>query len=505
MTATAQGVGFLERTCTARQSLGKNLAKKEKLGQYFSSPSVANLMASMMDYSQKDIRILDPGAGAGSLFTACVQRICDRRRLPDSIHVVAYEVDGALSGGIDAALGHAGDACRDVGVEFSGILEKRDFIDDYAASADALSGGFTHVIMNPPYQKINVSSDTYGTLRGVGLQTTNMYSAFIAISHNLLGTGGQMTFISPRSFCNGAYFHPFRRDFLGSMSPKRIHLFRSRTSSFSDDGVLQENVIICARKNGANRKAVVSASVGPADDMVQRRVEKSDIVFGDDPHMFIHIVPDEAGARISEMMRRLPCTLSDIGVEVSTGKVVDFRISDDLRFSDGEDAVPLVRPFNISDGKTQFPGRNTKHCNFIAPSERSKKLLVANGHYVLVKRFTTVEQRRRVTASVWSGSEHDSDLVGFENRVNYFHSGGGPLAGNVAQGLWAFLNSSAVDAYFRQFNGSTQVNAADLRYLRYPSKRQIGSLGRRTACWMGQDEIDGAVGGLLSGQVAGRH
>ena len=506
MTTAVQDVRHLsERTDAVRQMLNKKLAKKEKLGQYFSSSSVANLMSSMMDYPQKNIKILDPGAGVGSLFTACVQRICGRKHLPDSIQVVAYEVDDLLFDSIDASLMQIGDVCKDLGVGFSGTLVKRDFLEDYAVSSDALSCRFTHVIMNPPYEKIKVSSKTYDILRGVGLQTTNMYSAFIAVSHNLLGSGGQMTFISPRSFCNGTYFHHFRRDFLGSMSPKKIHLFSSRTSSFSDDGVLQENVIICARKNGMNQDVIVSSSCGPADDVRQRRVKKSDIIFDDDPQMFIHIVPDEEGAQISEKMRDLPCTLKDIGIEISTGRVVDFRIRDELRFADERGAVPLVRPFNISCGTTRFPGHSKKHCNFIMANEKSRKLLVGNGNYVLVKRFTTVEQKRRVTASVWTRNEYDSELIGFENRVNYFHSNGAGLTGSVARGLCAFLNSSAVDAYFRQFSGNTQVNAADLRYLRYPSRRNLGMLGNSVVSGMGQDEIDRLVDGLLFDSVMARH
>jgi adenine-specific DNA-methyltransferase len=35
-----------------------------------------------------------------------------------------------------------------------------------------------------------------------------------------------------------------------------------------------------------------------------------------------------------------------------------------------------------------------------------------------------------------------------------------------------------VDAYFRQFSGHTQVNAADLRRLRYPSEQQLRRLAK---------------------------
>jgi adenine-specific DNA-methyltransferase len=46
-------------------------------------------------------------------------------------------------------------------------------------------------------------------------------------------------------------------------------------------------------------------------------------------------------------------------------------------------------------------------------------------------------------------------------------------------GLAAFLNSTLVDSYFRQFSGHTQVNAMDLRSLRYPACDQLLELGRR--------------------------
>ena len=45
----------------------------------------------------------------------------------------------------------------------------------------------------------------------------------------------------------------------------------------------------------------------------------------------------------------------------------------------------------------------------------------------------------------------------------------------------AFLNSTLVDTYFRQFNGHTQVNATDLRSLRYPGSDELVRLGERIA------------------------
>ena len=50
---------------------------------------------------------------------------------------------------------------------------------------------------------------------------------------------------------------------------------------------------------------------------------------------------------------------------------------------------------------------------------------------------------------------------------------------DLAKGLAAFLNSTPVDVYFRQFNGHTQVNATDLRSLGYPTREQLEQLGHK--------------------------
>ena len=40
----------------------------------------------------------------------------------------------------------------------------------------------------------------------------------------------------------------------------------------------------------------------------------------------------------------------------------------------------------------------------------------------------------------------------------------------LARGLTAYLSSTIVDLFFRQFSGHTQVNAGDLRILPFPDK-----------------------------------
>jgi adenine-specific DNA-methyltransferase len=65
---------------------------------------------------------------------------------------------------------------------------------------------FTHAILNPPYRKIHSQSNHRLLLRTVGVETVNLYTAFVALSLELLEKGGELVAILPRSFCNGLYY-----------------------------------------------------------------------------------------------------------------------------------------------------------------------------------------------------------------------------------------------------------------------------------------------------------
>jgi hypothetical protein len=95
----------------------------------------------------------------------------------------------------------------------------------------------------------------------------------------------------------------------------------------------------------------------------------------------------------------------------------------------------------------------------------------------VVRRFSSKEERRRIVASVVDPTLVNADALGFENHLNVFHRDRRPIPENLARGLAVYLNSSPVDRYFRQFNGHTQVNATDLRSMRYPSKEALIKLG----------------------------
>ena len=57
-----------------------------------------------------------------------------------------------------------------------------------------------------------------------------------------------------------------------------------------------------------------------------------------------------------------------------------------------------------------------------------------------------------------------------------------------------FPNSTALDLYFRQFNGHTQVNMTDLRNVPFPTEVQLRAIGGQIAdAGADQDEVDRIV------------
>ena len=71
----------------------------------------------------------------------------------------------------------------------------------------------------------------------------------------------------------------------------------------------------------------------------------------------------------------------------------------------------------------------------------------------------------------------ESRALGFENHLNVFHQGKQGLPEALAWGLTMFLSTTAIDLQFRRFNGHTQVNATDLKQLKFPNRKALMVLG----------------------------
>jgi len=240
------------------------------MGQFLTPASVATFMAGMIECRESVVRALDPGAGVGSCAAALVAALCRRPLRPDTIALTAYENDPILIGYLRATFDLCRAACRDAGIRFEGCIVDEDFLEVGARTlaGDLFTAGekerFDCAILNPPYRKIRRESRERKLLRAIGLETSNLYAGFLAVTARLLAPGGEMVAITPRSFCNGPYFEPFRRFFLREMRFRRIHVFDARDRAFADDEVLQENVVFRALRTTDQADGASHLSLPPS-------------------------------------------------------------------------------------------------------------------------------------------------------------------------------------------------------------------------------------------------
>ena len=197
-------------------------------------------------------------------------------------------------------------------------------------------------------------------------------------------------------------------------------------------------------------------------------------------------------------MRLFPLRLADLNLDVSTGPVVDFRARDYIN-NDWEDKyAPLIYPSHFNRNSISWP-RIGKKPNAIEKHDDTRKWLLPNGNYVLIRRFSSKEEPRRIIPALFTALDNTHDLIGFENHLNVIHSGREGLKLQLAMGLTCYFASTLVDIYFRQFSGHTQVNASDLRTLPIPDISILLKLAQLFTNNIEQELVDNFIERILFG------
>lgn len=221
---------------------------RKRLGQFMTPTGIARMLAGHFVHMPSEVRLLDAGAGMGALTAAFVEAACNHPVPPRSIAVTCYEVDPDMVAILRETLARCATDCARAGIAFQAEVVADDYILRSAEPLLVAAGRFNCAILNPPYGKINAGSKWRAALRSQGIETVNLYTAFVALALQQLEPGGELVAITPRSFCNGSYYEPFRRLMLDLSALLAIHVFESRRSAFRDDDVLQENVIFHLRR-----------------------------------------------------------------------------------------------------------------------------------------------------------------------------------------------------------------------------------------------------------------
>jgi adenine-specific DNA-methyltransferase len=347
---------------------------KSQLGQFFTPASTAQFMAELFpESSVAHCKLLDAGAGIGCLAHAFLARHAHSTAF-ERVDVTSFEIDTRIHEALNQSLKEF--KIADGLKHFDYKICSEDFIEQSVNQLQFESCvGYTHAILNPPYKKISSNSRHRLLLRKVGVETVNLYAAFVALAILQMASDGLLVAIIPRSFCNGPYYLPFRKLILKEASIERIHLFESRNQAFKDDSVLQENIIIVLKRHGKQNNVVISTSKDDTFknlEITTHPFEK--IVNNSDTDIVIHI-PTTTTHLDATIHSDESFSLSEIGIQVSTGPVVDFRLKSHLRAQSEPNCVPLLYPCHFSNLRKQceWPKENSKKANAIQYNSDTEK------------------------------------------------------------------------------------------------------------------------------------
>ena len=476
----------------------RTVEEKRKLGQIATPIPVAKFMSSLLDAEGESVRLLDMGAGTGVLLAGAVDSLVSRGCCV--LEVLALEVDSLAIKCLQKLRSHL--------VEFyAGVADVSLVVQDQALE-DLVPAGiedkFDYVILNPPYYKINPGQLPPAWLDIVP-KTPNAYAFFISAAFHALKHQGQVVWISPRSFTSGKYFESFRNFLLNNFALKQLHIITSRQEAFKHESVLQETVIVSMIKDdpayNLKRPVCISYSVGIDDlpegavanlvhlNMIRRRNGSGSA-----------LLAPESKAQLDalKLLHGFRDNLASLGLKAMTGPVVAFRCRNHFIAQADKTAVPLLWLQNVKQMKTEWPVSFNKPQWFAA--DAGKPLVTSIRNIVLVRRFSSKDDNKRLIAAPLSGKELGFDQVAIENHLNYIQSVADELSSELALGLAAVLNSRLYDNYVRALSGNTQVGVNELNALPLPDRAVLEEIGSRIAA-IPLDQLSEWVGNYLMNQL----
>ena len=455
----------LEQAYAKTAAFVESIPKKERkrYGQFFTSKKSASFMASLFtpDNNKTALSILDAGAGTGLLTVALVERLREKG-YSGHIIVTCYETDEKVLPTLTANMQQLAERYS---IEFTIRTE------NYLLENEQQTQQYDYVIGNPPYLKIPKDAPEALAHPEVCHGAPNLYFIFWAKSIQQMKDGGELVYIIPRSWTSGAYFEKFRTFLFNNCVITNIHIFESRDKVFDGEAVLQETMIIKIQKTTERPQNVMMSASTTAgfENLRNYEVPYSTVVA---PNNFVFLVTNEEESNALARINMLPETLATIDRKMHTGIIVDFRTREVLRSEPERDTYPLLYSHHIQNGRIQWPdGRKDEYVK----TDR-KGYLQDNTDYLIVKRFTSKEEKRRLQCGIYLHSEHPQyRYISTQNKVNFIKC----QEPEDAYGLYVLLNSTLYDTYYRILNGSTQVNSTEINLMPVPSMENIKGMGRQ--------------------------
>ena len=460
-----------------RAEYSKPQITQKKIGQYFTGLETADYMAQMLQpVNAPVVRILDGGAGLGVLtFSACMHYLKQGHR---RIHAILYEIDKNILSQLQENMNFISQIFKNKGGKFTFKIHNEDFV---LSRPDKSQKPFDISSINPPYFKYNTKTSPYaGATQDLYKGNPNIYVSFMAIIAKCLKPQGQMVAIVPRSFTSGLYFKNFRQYMRKNMSLNQVHIFKARDKLFKKSEVLQENIICHYTKQKQKPYIKISSSIGYEDLKKTKpiRYPATQIIDFLNGHEIIRIPETPEEAKALQTVEHWPSNFQKNNYFISTGPIVEYRMKDHITtFQQKNKTIPLLKLHNIKTFKIHWTGQDKKDLCFKL-FKGHEKYSLKNQVYVILRRFSSKNENRRLIASVYDPNRIKGRWIAMENHINYIGSNNKPLKLVEAYGLATLFNSTLMDKYFRCLSGSTQVNATEIKLMKMPSQKTIRQIGK---------------------------
>lgn len=446
-------------------------SERKVIGQFFTCESTAVFMAELLHAQKESVRILDPGAGSGILSTALICALI-KKDIVKKITLDIYETDDNVTSILLENLTAIKKYCIDNEVKLVVSVKKENYIigNEMDWKDSSFSGRYDLIICNPPYKKISAASPEAQVMKDIVHGQPNLYFLFMAMSLKHLVADGELSFIIPRSWAAGAYFRKFREFLFANGNIQQIHIFKSRNKVFQNENVLQETIIIHVRKGKQGKFIKVSESNTSSkfSDLTEILIPTAACI---SPSKILFLPSSQSEIDVIAKINTFDNSLKNMGLTARTGKVVDFRNKEYLKEKPDSTTVPLLWSSNFFDGRILHPFG--KEVQFV--SKKNHAILIKNGNYLFIKRFSSKEEPKRLQAAIYL---HDlnTDYLAAENHLNYIDCS--QMEPDTVWGLYAILSSRLWDSYIRLYNGSTQINAGDINELPMPSEEKLDKIGK---------------------------
>lgn len=485
-----------ERPAQYAERVGKVYAEasiqkdKKHKGQFFTPLAISEFMGGVATPSgKKNIYVLDPGCGLAILSCTLIEHLVEAGK-SEHISLALYETDKKVVPLTEDVLSYLKVWCQERDVNLDYQLNESDFVLEKCEcldGTDTIFGDmfdterFDYIISNPPYFKVAKDDIHTRSCASIVDGQTNIYALFMAICAKMLAEGGQMIFITPRSFASGRYFQSFRDFLFQHVSIDLIHLFNTRKDTFAKDEVLLELVIMRMVPVGNSERIIVSYSQGISDldHPYQKEYAASEIVDVSSDEKVVYLPVDGHDEAILSLFRSWDGNMEKYGIKISTGPVVAFRAYDFIVNKPSDDTVPLYWLHNVVKMLCDHPVQKKDKGQYIKVTPETKTALLPNKNYVLLRRFSSKDDSSRLVAAPYFGNMAQYEFVGIENKLNYIYRPKGHLRRDEVMGITALLDSEMFDAWFRTFNGNINVSATELRMMPLPPIETIREIGKK--------------------------